>query len=205
MSTSTDDISDLEKYAIPDAVKQYYEEFDKHAKKQFEQCKRYQNVKHEPEGWTKVPMKQRESSGGQMHYLMGRTSPFHCELMISKDRQRILMAVYFGPYTSNGRNSLGTGQGGAQASVFDFLCAMTCASAQPKPAPTGTLTTRMKAPARPEPGVFRAEAWLEKIVGRKITIKATLSNGDTGQIFSEAEATHIIVKQHPSFTSKSKM
>ena len=32
MSTSTDDISDLEKYAIPDAVKQYYEEFDKHAK-----------------------------------------------------------------------------------------------------------------------------------------------------------------------------
>ncbi len=33
MSTSMDDISDLEKYAIPDAVKQYYEEFDKHAKK----------------------------------------------------------------------------------------------------------------------------------------------------------------------------
>ena len=32
MSTSTDDISDLEKYAIPDAVKQYYEEFDKHKK-----------------------------------------------------------------------------------------------------------------------------------------------------------------------------
>ena len=130
-----------------DRLDQAVEEFDKHAKKQFEQCKWYQNVKHEPEGWTKVPMKQRESSGGQMHYLMGRTSPFHCELMISKDRQRILMAVYFGPYTSNGRNSLGTGQGGAQASVFDFLCAMTCASAQPKPAPTGTLTTRMKAPS----------------------------------------------------------
>ena len=90
---------------------------------------------------------------------------------------------------------MGSAQGGAQAAVFDVLCALCASLASGSACPTGQLAVRYRRPVHPVPGVYRAEAWVHEEAGRKVTVRAKLTRGGTQpdrELLSTAEATMII-------------
>ena len=171
---------------LPDGVVEYFQRLDEEGKRALGKESFW--VDRAKGGWVDSKLLHRYTT--PVHYVVGRLSPFYTGICRSKDRQRAMMGVWFGPYTSNGG---GTGQGGAQGAIFDFLCAFCVANAQPYTAPTGTLTTRMTAPLLPIPGVIRAEAWIERTEGRKIFVKGEITDPQGKTVFATAHAIHIVI------------
>jgi hypothetical protein len=174
---------------LPPAVAAWFERLDADGRAALAREAWWRNLRDEPAGWEPLGKPHRQHA--PMHYVLGRSSHFYIERYVSRDRQRVCYAVYFGPYTSNGYDAITTGQGGAQATIFDQMCAICAGVATNKRAPTGTLTVRMAAPVSPVPGAFRAEAWLHEVSGRKIIVRAHLKRGDSDTVLASAEAVHV--------------
>ena len=51
----------------------------------------------------------------------------------------------------------------------------------------------MKKPARSIPGVFKLHAYVDRIEGKKVYVKSTISNGDTGVVYDTCEAMMVDV------------
>lgn len=158
----------------------------------------FQRIGSEPHGWQPIGSIHRETH--PMHFVMGRMSPFYIEKLVSRDRRRTLFAVYYGPYTTNGSVELGVGQGGAQAALFDCICAICAATVNDNRNDrivTTSIQVQMRLPVRPIPGVFRVEAWLLSKTGRKIIVRAQLTRGDQeDQVLASAEAVHVILRSY---------
>ena len=156
----------------------------------------------EPHGWEALSATRPHRVAAPLHYVIGRMSPFYIERFISRDRQRMLFAVYYGAYTTNGAHELGVGQGGAQAALFDCLCATCAVVAQEEPrrrVATADLAVQMRRPVGPIPGVFRMEAWLHSREGRKHTVRATITlGGPEDPVLASAEAMHLELRGPPS-------
>ena len=77
--------------------------------------------------------------------------------------------------------------------VFGQLCANCSQLANDgEGTPTGTITTVLKAPV-PLNRVYKMVATVNRREGRKIFVDGTLSDGDTGQVFSTASTVQIVV------------
>lgn len=122
-----------------------------------------------------------------MHFVIGRQSPFYIERCFRNDRTRAVWAVYFGPYCSNGDHQLGVGNGGAIAALLDLMTATLANIYMQGNCPTLSLQVRMLKPVMPVPGLFKAEAWIEKLEGGKLYTKAEFGNGQ-GVVFDVCEA-----------------
>jgi len=136
-----------------------------------------------------------------VHYVVGRHSPWYHEKVISKDKRRSTYAIYVGPFTSNGANKIGTMQGGAQSSLFDFATGELASAYAAHPSPTAYLNVQMKKPAHPIPGVFRLDCWIDRIEGKKIYVHGKLSNGTNGKVYAEAESLIIDTRNKGRITA----
>ena len=130
------------------------------------------------------------------HFVMGRASPFYIEALASTVENRLAWVAYFGPYTTNSRTDLigDTVQGGAISSIFDLMCAITAQRAAKMKIPTGTLTVRMRQPVPPLRALL-VEAWLDDMGGRKVRVKARLTDPSAANptaLLAEAEAVHVV-------------
>ena len=186
-------------WALPEEVAAHYARLDADGKAALAKADWWKELQNDPE-WEPDPNYDHRKVN-PMHYVQGCMSPFYIEAMQEvvpdgdkegKAANRKVWAVWFGPYNSNGGFKVGVAQGGAQSSVFDNMAA-TVAN-QPASAkvggPTASLSVKMLKPGREIPGLFRADAWVDNIDGRKLTIKMTLTAED-GTVCSEAEALHI--------------
>ena len=133
------------------------------------------------------------------HFVMGRASPFYIEALASAgaaEPQRMAWAVYFGPYATNSRTDLvgDTVQGGAICSIFDLMCAIVAQRAiGGVKIPTGTITVRFRKKVPPQRALL-ASAWLDDMGGRKVRVKATLTDPASAiprEILAESEALHV--------------
>ena len=122
-----------------------------------------------------------------MHFVIGRQSPFYIERCFQNDRKRAVWAVYFGAYCTNGDHSLGVGNGGAIAALLDLMTATLGNIYLQGRCPTLSLQVKMMKPVLPVPGLFKAEAWIEKEEAGRLYTKAEFSNGE-GVIFDVCEA-----------------
>jgi acyl-coenzyme A thioesterase PaaI-like protein len=89
-------------------------------------------------------------------------------------------AVYFGPYTSNGAQTMGVGQGGAISSIFDSVTAQLAFLHARERLATAELKVRMMRPVVPVPGVFRVVVWVIRDEGDRVYLRAELSSGAAG-------------------------
>ena len=114
-------------FPLPPAMAQWFADLDADGKKALDACQWWQEQKAEP-GWVKNwPSNARNLEKNDsihretapLHFVMGRMSPFYIERVYQPDCTRAIWAVYFGPYCSNGGDTMGVGQGGAISSVFD--------------------------------------------------------------------------------------
>jgi len=122
-----------------------------------------------------------------LHYVMGRLSPMYIERAFSKDFKRATWAVYFGPYCSNGDQQIGVGNGGAISAVLDLVTANLATLHVRGKTPTASLAVKMLRPALPMPGLFRVDAWVEKVEGNKIYLGGSFGDG-AGKVFDTCEA-----------------
>eukprot|EP00931_Biecheleriopsis_adriatica_P043694 TRINITY_DN24969_c0_g1_i1.p1 TRINITY_DN24969_c0_g1~~TRINITY_DN24969_c0_g1_i1.p1 ORF type:complete len:207 (+),score=32.43 TRINITY_DN24969_c0_g1_i1:33-653(+) len=175
---------------LPAAVTEWFKRLDADGAAAMEDATWWQTMRKDTDSWTSsenctvsgiIGMGGPHRSASPAHFVGGSMSPFYIQSLLSTEKEttRVVWAVYFGPYTSNGSVEIGTGQGGAQSSIFDLLCATVASIGQ-------------QAPVTPIPGLFRAEAWIDRIEDRKIIIKAKLTPGDDpSRVLSSAEAVHI--------------
>jgi len=190
---------DANDWALPEEVAAHYARLDADGKAALAKADWWKELQNDPD-WEPDPNYDHRKVN-PMHYVQGCMSPFYIEAMQEvvpdgdkegKAANRKVWAVWFGPYNSNGGFKVGVAQGGAQSSVFDNMAA-TVAN-QPASAkvggPTASLSVKMLKPGKEIPGLFRADAWVDNIDGRKLTIKMTLTAED-GTVCSEAEALHI--------------
>lgn len=91
-----------------------------------------------------------------------------------------LRAVFFGPYTSNGANTMGVGQGGAISAIFDSITAQLAFLHARGRLATASLSVRMLRPVTPVPGVFRVTTWVTRDEGDRVYLHAELSRGADG-------------------------
>eukprot|EP00435_Cladocopium_sp_Y103_P023991 s2168_g5.t2 len=122
-----------------------------------------------------------------MHFVIGRQSPFYIERCFRNDRKRAVWAVYFGPFCSNGDYQVGVGNGGAIAALLDLMTATLGNIYLQGRCPTLSLSVKMLKPVLPMPGLFKAEAWIEKEEAGRLYTKAEFSDGQ-GVIFDVCEA-----------------
>merc|ERR1712100_975482 len=95
------------------------------------------------------------------------------------DNRRCIWAIWLSPFASNGSTRIGTGQGGALAALFDLVTANLVGRFKGRPGLTAYVHVDMKRPVRPVPGVFRLDAWVEREEGRKVFVKACLTDGES--------------------------
>ena len=86
-----------------------------------------------------------------MHFVAGATAPWYLESVFNADSSRGIWGVYLSPLASNGANTVGTGQGGAIASLFDLATGHVASSYLRSPSPTANLHVDMLKPARSIP------------------------------------------------------
>eukprot|EP00747_Dinoflagellata_sp_TGD_P172098 gnl/TRDRNA2_/TRDRNA2_207764_c0_seq1.p1 gnl/TRDRNA2_/TRDRNA2_207764_c0~~gnl/TRDRNA2_/TRDRNA2_207764_c0_seq1.p1 ORF type:complete len:241 (+),score=40.41 gnl/TRDRNA2_/TRDRNA2_207764_c0_seq1:66-788(+) len=144
------------------------------------------------QGWT-VPawMSHKDRSPREvmpMHFASGRMSPWYMEQVMSEDRTQAIWAVWMAPYSGNGGKRIGTGQGGAVAALFDMATGSLASAYVGRPSPTANLHVDMRKPARPVPGVWRMDVWIERTEGKKILVKATICRGGSNTIMMEASS-----------------
>ena len=130
-----------------------------------------------------------------MHFVIGRQSPFYIERCFRNDRKRAVWAVYFGPFCSNGDYQVGVGNGGAIAALLDLMTATLGNIYLQGRCPTLSLSVKMLKPVVPMPGLFKAEAWIEKEEAGRLYTKAEFSDGQ-GVIFDVCEA--VLKAKRPS-------
>lgn len=111
-----------------------------------------------------------------MHFVIGRQSPFYIERCFRNDRKRAVWAVYFGPFCSNGDYQVGVGNGGAIAALLDLMTATLGNIYLQGRCPTLSLSVKMLKPVVPMPGLFKAEAWIEKEEAGRLYTKAEFSD-----------------------------
>lgn len=164
-------------------MKHHFERLDADGKAALAECDWWQQLKNDP-SWESDPEYDHRQAN-KMHYVQGRMSPYYIEAMQevvpesekkTKAANRKVWAVWFGPYTSNGGPKVGVAQGGAQASVFDNMAATVAnqAASRKVGGPTASLSVKMLKPGREVPGLFRADAWVESVDGRKLTVRRPL-------------------------------
>ena len=86
-----------------------------------------------------------------MHFVAGAAAPWYLESVFNADSSRGIWGVYLSPIASNGAKSVGTGQGGAIASLFDLATGHVASSYLRSPSPTANLHVDMLKPARSIP------------------------------------------------------
>lgn len=171
---------DEEDWDIPAEVKHYFARLDADGKAAVAACEWWQQLKDDP-NWEPDPEYDHRQAN-KMHFVQGRMSPYYIEAMqeVVPDEKRKfraanrkVWAVWFGPYTSNGGSKVGVAQGGAQASIFDNMAATVAnqAASRKVGGPTASLSVKMLKPGREIPGIFRADAWVDNVDGRKLTVR----------------------------------
>jgi hypothetical protein len=175
-------------FPLPPEMVQWFAELDAAGKDVLDSCSWWQTLKREP-GWVQnwpSNAKNMASNDSEhrktapLHFVMGRMSPFYIERVYSPDCKRAVWACYFGPYTSNGGDTMGVGQGGAVSSVFDLITAQLGGIFVRGRTPTVKLEVVLKKAALPIPGCMKLEAWVVDQGGgdsNRFRIMAELGDG----------------------------
>ena len=138
-------------FALPPIMASYYDAIDVVGKELISQEKWWVELKSQTAVWTHINETHRHML--PMHFVVGRLSPYYTEHVRSKDATKAVWAVFMSPYTSNGGEGVGSGQGGAISSLFDYATGHLASAYIKAPAPTAYLNVNMKRPLRKIPGV----------------------------------------------------
>ena len=203
---AADPLRGADAFQLPTAMIEWYNALDQAGAKACVEATWWQDfLKHHcGNGWTRnwpLHGKHPESheffvhrESAPLHFVIGRQSPYYIERCFRNDRLRCVWAVYLGPYCSNGDDQLGVGNGGAIAALLDLMTATLANIYWQGNCPTVSLEVKMLKPVQPIPGLFKAEAWIEKEENGKLYTKAEFGNGkDT--IFDVCEAVLKVQKK----------
>jgi len=119
--------------------------------------------------------------------LIGRSNPLAPPIFVREENDRVFADVVFGSAYEGPPGSL---HGGYVAAAFDEVLGF-AQSLTGSPGMTGRLEVSYRSPT-PLHTPLRFEAWVENVVGRKITAKGTLHAGD--RLCAEATGLFISIK-----------
>jgi len=118
------------------------------------------------------------------HFVMGDRAKERWDIrrLASSDPDKAVLLVQFGPKAERNMEVV---HGGAIATIMDIVCVV-CA----RGGPTASLHTSYRKAAQLNT-LYAATAHTTKVAGRKVYVKAVLSNVETGEVVAESEALMI--------------